>query len=54
MCSTLVGLFDFDPIQLVWMVSEVEKLDRKEKHIFRLAPFATGGGERGKAISRSH
>ncbi len=44
----LVGLFDLDPIQLVWMVNEFEKLDRKQKSIFHLAPFAASGGERGK------
>ncbi len=40
---------DLDPIQLVWMVNEVEKLDRKQKSIFRLAPFAASGGQPGKA-----
>ncbi len=45
----LIRLFDLDPIELVWMVNEVEQLDHKQKSIFRLAPFAAGGGERGKA-----
>ena len=44
----LVRLFDLDLIQLVWMVNEVEKLDREQKSIFHLAPFVAGGGERGK------
>ena len=30
------------------MVNEFEKLDRKQKAIVHLAPFAAGGGERGK------
>ncbi len=46
--KALLRLFDLDPIQLVWMVNEVEKLDRQQKSIFHLAPFAAGGGERGK------
>ena len=46
--TPVVRLFDFDPIQLVWMVNEVEEPDRKQNSIFQLAPFAAGGGQRGK------
>jgi len=41
-------MFDLNPNQLVWMVNEVEELDRNQKSSFHLAPFAAGGGERGK------
>ena len=44
-----VRLFGLDPIRACSVVNKVEKLDRKQNNSFRLAPFAAGGGERGKA-----
>ncbi len=47
--TSLFRLFDLDPIRACSVVNKVEKLDRKQNSSFRLAPFAAGGGERGKA-----
>ncbi len=44
-----VRLFALDPIRACSVVNKVEKLDRNRNSIFRLAPFAAFGGERGKA-----
>ncbi len=52
LCSSLIRLFDLDPIRACSVVNKVEKLDRKQNSSLRLAPFAASGGERGKGENR--